>query len=107
AALARTPPCPPGNCRMTLAPETSSPPHSGLYRRVWRWHFYAGLACLPFLALMALTGGTYLFREEIEAVLYSQLRVVPTVSTQELGAGALVARALASVPGEAVRFVAP
>ncbi|RYY51963.1 MAG: PepSY domain-containing protein, partial [Comamonadaceae bacterium] len=35
-------------------------PVSGLYRRVWRWHFYAGLVCLPFLALLALTGALYL-----------------------------------------------
>lgn len=30
-------------------------PESTLYRRVWRWHFYACLGCLPFLALMAMS----------------------------------------------------
>lgn len=30
---------------------------SSLYRAVWRWHFYAGLVCLPLPAMMAVTGG--------------------------------------------------
>ncbi|MCX5514854.1 PepSY domain-containing protein [Kaistia algarum] len=28
-----------------------------LYRAVWRWHFYAGLYVLPFLIMLAVTGG--------------------------------------------------
>ena len=27
--------------------------HTGFYRAMWRWHFYAGLIVLPVLALMA------------------------------------------------------
>ena len=27
-----------------------------LYRAVWRWHFYAGLFCVPFVIVLALTG---------------------------------------------------
>lgn len=47
-------------------------PHvmSGAYRAVWRWHFYAGLLVLPVLCLMALTGGLYLFKDEIDAAVY-------------------------------------
>lgn len=37
-----------------------------LYRVVWRWHFYAGLIVLPVLVVVALTGGLYVFREELE-----------------------------------------
>ncbi len=50
------------------APPVSTNPHalSGPYRAVWRWHFYAGLLVLPFLMLMALTGGVYLFKSEID-----------------------------------------
>jgi uncharacterized iron-regulated membrane protein len=49
-----------------MRPQNNPPvPTSALYRRVWRWHFYAGLICLPFLALMALTGALYLYQEPI------------------------------------------
>lgn len=40
------------------------------YMRVWRWHFYAGLFTLPFLFLLACTGIVYLFRNEIEDIVY-------------------------------------
>lgn len=41
-----------------------------LYRAVWRWHFYAGLVVLPFLLWLAVTGGLYLYKPEIEALVY-------------------------------------
>jgi len=41
-----------------------------LYRAFWRWHFYAGLLALPFLAWLAVTGGLYLFKPEIERAVY-------------------------------------
>ena len=28
---------------------------------LWKWHFIAGLISLPFVALLAITGGIYLF----------------------------------------------
>lgn len=40
------------------------------YRAFWRWHFYGGLFVLPFLAWMAVTGGLYLFKPEIERAVY-------------------------------------
>ena len=39
---------------------------SGAYQAVWRWHFYAGVLVMPFLMLLALTGGLYLFKDEID-----------------------------------------
>jgi uncharacterized iron-regulated membrane protein len=80
---------------------------SALYRRVWRWHFYAGLVCLPFLVLLALTGGLYLFKEPIESWVYASLRQVPVADGPAWDAQALVEKALVARPGEAVRFVAP
>jgi len=47
-----------------------------VYAAFWRWHFYAGLLILPVLMLMALTGGLYLFRNEIDGVLYGPLMTV-------------------------------
>jgi len=36
------------------------------YRAIWRWHFYAGLFCIPFVILLSLSGMIYLFSTEIE-----------------------------------------
>ena len=60
------------------APDEAAPPASSLYRTVWRWHFYAGLLVLPFLILLAVTGGLYLFKDEINGVIYrAYLTVTP------------------------------
>ena len=37
-----------------------------LYRTLWRWHFYAGIFCIPFVILLALTGAIYLFKPYYE-----------------------------------------
>ena len=42
----------------------------GLYKAIWRWHFYAGLMFTPFLLILAVTGGMYLFKPQIEEKLY-------------------------------------
>ena len=36
------------------------------YRAVWRWHFYAGIFCIPFVIVLAISGAIYLFKAEIE-----------------------------------------
>jgi uncharacterized iron-regulated membrane protein len=56
--------------------------HSSLYRAVWRWHFYAGLIVMPFLILLAVTGSLYLFKPEIERLVYRDLIVVSAKPTQ-------------------------
>jgi len=48
----------------------SSDASKGLdYRTVWRWHFYAGLLCIPFVLWLSITGTIYLFKPQIEAFL--------------------------------------
>ncbi|HXY33724.1 MAG TPA: PepSY domain-containing protein [Planctomycetaceae bacterium] len=37
------------------------------YRAVWRWHFYASLFCIPFVIVLSISGGIYLFKDEVEA----------------------------------------
>lgn len=37
------------------------------YRTIWRWHFYAGLFCVPFIIALALSGCLYLFKPQVEA----------------------------------------
>jgi len=50
-----------------------------LYRVVWRWHFYAGLLVLPVLLTAAITGGLYVFIQELEPLMYPER----TVAVQE------------------------
>ncbi|WP_264817762.1 PepSY domain-containing protein, partial [Acidomonas methanolica] len=38
-------------------------------RTVWRWHFFAGLFCLPFVVLLCLTGTIYLFKPQIDQLI--------------------------------------
>lgn len=45
---------------------------SSFYRTIWRWHFYAGIIFAPFLVMLAVTGSIYLFKPQIEQVLYQQ-----------------------------------
>jgi len=68
------------------------------YRAVWRWHFYAGLFCIPFVLWLATTGSIYLFKPQIEAWLdrpYDHLAVEGARASPQAIAGA----ALAAVPG--------
>ncbi len=71
---------------------------SDAYRTVWRWHFYAGLLCLPFLMLMALTGGIYLFKSEIDDWLTRDMATVAP-SSASTAPSAWVAAAAAAEPG--------
>ncbi|MES2033151.1 MAG: PepSY domain-containing protein [Pseudomonadota bacterium] len=93
---------------MTETADTA-PDHSGaLYRTIWRWHFYAGLICLPFFVLLATTGALYLFRNELNLVFEHHLLVVEqSVGARALPAETLVARALEAAPGEAASFTPP
>lgn len=51
-------------------------PNSSLYRTVWRWHFYAGIIFAPLLIILAVTGSIYLFKPQIEQVLYQDYQEV-------------------------------
>ena len=56
-------------------------PGTRWYNAVWRWHFYAGLLVLPFLMLLALTGGLYLFKAEIDAGWLFSVRMIGAETT--------------------------
>ncbi len=47
------------------------------YNQAWRWHFYAGLFVIPFLIMLALTGIIYLFKPQLDNLLYADLLLVP------------------------------
>lgn len=79
-----------------------------LYRAVWRWHFYAGLLVLPFLVSLAITGGLYLFHDEIDAIVHADLkRVEIAEGAAPVAPSAMVAAALSAVPGTAVKYTDP
>lgn len=81
---------------------------SDLYRAVWRWHFYAGLLVLPFMITLALTGALYLFKDEIDGIVHSDLkRVEVQESVAKAPPSQMVAAALAASPGTAVKFTTP
>ena len=83
-------------------------PVSDLYRAVWRWHFYAGLLVLPFLISLSITGGLYLFRDEIDGFVYADLmRVEAPASLTQTQPTAMVAAALAAHPGTLLKFTDP
>ena len=42
-----------------------------LYRLIWKWHFLASLYVLPFMLMLSITGGIYLFKPQIESWLYA------------------------------------
>lgn len=72
-------------------------PAAGAYRLLWRWHFYAGLFCLPFVLWLACTGLVYLFRPQLEPLLEQRYAHVTEAPAQP--ASAQVKAALAAVPG--------
>ncbi len=63
------------------------------YRAIWRWHFYAGVFCIPFVIWLSLTGSIYLFRPQIEGWLdqpYDHLHLKSPSATPEKIARAAV-----------------
>ncbi|MCW5785613.1 MAG: PepSY domain-containing protein [Nitrospirales bacterium] len=71
------------------------------YPTVWRWHFYAGLFCVPFIVLLAISGGLYLFTPQINAWLdqpYDRL----SLSGPHTTAQAQIQAALQAVPGSSL-----
>jgi uncharacterized iron-regulated membrane protein len=69
-----------------------------LYRAIWRWHFFAGLLAVPFMISLAVTGGLYLFNDEIDATLFRSRNYVEARGA-ELPPTEIVAKAVAAVPG--------
>ena len=74
-----------------------------LYRAIWRWHFYAGVFCIPFVIWLSITGSIYLFRPQIERWLdrpYDHLHLEGSRAAPEQIARA----AVASVPHSVLHY---
>lgn len=77
------------------------------YGAVWRWHFYAGLFCIPFVLWLASTGSIYLFREEIEHFIDRPYAHVAATGAAKPAADQ-VAAAVAAVPGSVLHtYIVP
>lgn len=61
--------------------EFQSTPNQRLYRAFWRWHFYAGLFVIPFMLILAITGSIYLFKPQLDVLMYRSLMVVQPANT--------------------------
>ncbi|RFP35201.1 PepSY domain-containing protein [Duganella sp. BJB476] len=80
---------------------TAAVPRAGLYRRIWRWHFFAGLVCVPFIFSLAVTGAMYLFHRQIDDLVYAgqMLRAQADSVAAVQPPSRLIAAALQSYPG--------
>src|SRR4051812_43780230 len=65
---------------------------------MWRWHFHAGLLCIPFVIVLSLSGSIYLFKPQIDALADRQVDSLQLRGTRAT-AEAQIAAALASLPG--------
>lgn len=68
------------------------------YRGLWRWHFHAGLLCIPFVPILAATGSIFLFKPQIDALADRGVDSLPTTG-HRAPAQAHIDAALASLPG--------
>lgn len=98
-SLSVTQPTPASESAPSVAAEVeATQPASRFYRVVWRWHFYAGLFVVPFMVMLALTGIVYLFKPQLDTLMYRPLLFVPPATTEALPPTALVTAAQAAHP---------
>ncbi|MBI6632082.1 PepSY domain-containing protein [Pseudomonas paralactis] len=76
------------------------------YNLAWRWHFYAGLFVAPFMVLLALTGIIYLFKPQLDPLMYGHLLTVPAAE-HTLSADEQLQRARAAYPHAAIAKYLP
>lgn len=69
-----------------------------IYRTLWRWHFYAGLFCIPFVLTLSISGAIYLFKPQLDALANRPYQNL-AVSGERSSADAQISEALAAFPG--------
>lgn len=75
---------------------------SSFYRTVWRWHFYVGIIFAPFLFILAITGSIYLFKPQIEQILYKDYYTV-TAQEQKVRASQQLEEVVRKYPDAQIR----
>jgi uncharacterized iron-regulated membrane protein len=80
--------------------------NTSLYRAVWRWHFYAGLFVLPFLVWLAVTGGLYLYKPEVERLVYRDW-IQLDAAAEAMPAADMIRRVQERMAGEVTQVIRP
>jgi uncharacterized iron-regulated membrane protein len=75
-----------------------------LYATIWRWHFIAGLLVLPFLLLLAVTGGVYLFKPELDHWMYRAMAEVPARDAGFAPMARVIAQVEGTMKGRVLQF---
>lgn len=70
----------------------------GMYRTIWRWHFYAGIFCIPLVIALAVSGAIYLFKPQIDAWVDRPYQSLPSTEKRST-ANQQIDAALKAVPG--------
>ena len=76
---------------------TQSNQSRALYRTIWRWHFYAGIFCIPFVMILSITGAIYLFKPYYESWQENQFHHLP-ITGERLPANQQIQAALDAIP---------
>jgi len=76
-------------------------PARRLYATIWRWHFYAGLFAAPFLLILSITGAIYLFNDELNDLIYPELRFASSAAPSQ-PLSRLIGSAQARYPGSVI-----
>ena len=81
-------------------------PKVNFYNLAWRWHFYAGLFVAPFMVMLALTGTVYLFKPQLDPLMYGHLMNVPA-GHHSVPADELLKRVKTAYPQAAIKQYLP
>ncbi len=92
---------------MDTTPTPRTPGRLRFYRAVWRWHFYAGLFVLPFIAWLAPTGAAYLYQKPIDRWVHHDLKVAAPSPQAPALPSAQIAAVTAVTPGDVFRYTTP
>lgn len=90
-----------------VAAATPATSTSRFYRAIWRWHFYAGLLVVPFMLMLAITGTIYLFKPQLDQLMYRDLLIVEHTSGAALPATQQLAAVQAAYPDATVAAFRP
>ncbi|UFU01301.1 PepSY domain-containing protein [Radiobacillus kanasensis] len=78
---------------------------ASLYQTVWRWHFYAGIIFAPFLIILAFSGSVYLFKPQIESILYQDQYYVQEEGSTTLSPSSQISKVKEAYPNGTVTSI--
>lgn len=70
-----------GATHVDQRPNDNTTSRAKLYRLFWRWHFYAGMIVAPIILMASITGGLYVFIEELRPIMYPTLFRTAAIGT--------------------------